>query len=114
MTDNVFAALKAKADAMRKADRVGNASNYELAAKSLGRYVESMDNSTRKELGLPLRPKATKKNEEVKPTVLQFRHITTAFLTDYENWMLHYGKTPKKPATPKKETTKPPPQVLRP
>jgi hypothetical protein len=74
-TNNVFAALKAKADTMRKVDRVGNASNYELAAKSLGRYVESMDNPTRKDLGLPLRPrgvpsKATKRNEEVKPAVL--------------------------------------------
>ncbi len=104
-TDNVFAALKAKADAMRKADRVGNASNYELAAKSLGRYVESMDNPTRKELGLPLRPKATKRNEEAKPTVLQFCHLTPDFLTDYEKWMLHYGKTPQT-TNPKKGNTK--------
>ena len=104
-TDSVFAALKAKADAMRKADRVGNASNYELAAKSLGRYVESMDNPTRKELGLPLRPKATKRNEEAKPTVLQFCHLTPDFLTDYEKWMLHYGKTPQT-TNPKKGNTK--------
>lgn len=94
-TDNVFAALKAKAEAMRKADRIGNASNYELAAKSLKRYVESMDNETRKELGLPPRPKAIKKNEEQPPTILRFRHITPNFLTDYEHWMLHYGKTPQ-------------------
>ena len=109
-TNNVFAALKAKADTMRKADRVGNASNYELAAKSLGRYVESMDNPTRKDLGLPLRPrgvpsKATKRNEEVKPTVLQFRHLTPEFLTDYEKWMQHYGKTPQT-TNPKKGNTK--------
>jgi integrase len=104
-TDNVFAALKAKADAMRKADRIGNASNYELAAKSLGRYVESMDNPTRKDLGLPLRPKATKKNEEVKPRVLQFRHLTPEFLADYEKWMQHYGKTPQA-TNPKKGNTK--------
>lgn len=110
-TDNVFAALKAKADAMRKADRVGNASTYELTAKSLGRYVESMDNATRKDLGLPLRPKATKKNDEVMPTVLQFRHLTPAFLTDYEHWMLHYGKTPQT-SNPKKGNTKATPASL--
>jgi integrase len=104
-TDDVFAALKVKADAMRKADRIGNASNYDLAAKSLGRYVESMDNPTRKDLGLPLRPKAKKKNEEVKPTVLQFCHITPEFLTDYENWMQQYGKTPQT-TNPKKGNTK--------
>lgn len=109
--DNVFEALKAKADAMRKADRVGNASNYALTAKSLGRYVEGMDNETRKELGLPQRPKTTKKNEEPKATVLQFRHITPDFLADYEKWMLHYGKTPQT-SNPKKGSAKAAPASL--
>ncbi|AYQ35804.1 site-specific integrase [Runella sp. SP2] len=104
-TDDVFAALKAKAEAMRKADRIGNASNYELAAKSLRRYVESMGNETRKEFGLPPRHKATKKNEEQPPTVLRFRHITPNLLTDYEHWMLHYGKTPQT-SNPKKGNVK--------
>lgn len=90
---------------MRKADCVGNASSYELTAKSLGRYVENIDNQTRKDLGLPLRPKATKKNQEVTPMVLQFYHITPAFLTDYGNWMLHYGKT-LQTSNPKKGNAK--------
>ena len=100
-TDNVLAAINAKADAMRKADRVSNAVAYELAAKSLSRYVEGMDTDTRKEFGLPPRPRQTAratphpKNQVPTSTVLRFAHLTPDFLTDYENWMLNHGKSPQ-------------------
>ncbi|TAH14490.1 MAG: hypothetical protein EAZ14_03885 [Runella slithyformis] len=104
-TNSVFAAMVTKAATMRKADRIGNALNYEQAAKSLSRYVASLDNATRKDLGLPPLPKITKRNEDLAVPVLQFEHLTSELLTDYENWATKYGKSPQT-SNPKKGNAK--------
>ncbi len=91
---DLLAALLAKALSMNNAGRIGNALNYELAAKSLRRFVESFTDADRKEfLHIPI-PRSSK---QVRPVaVLRFDHLTADFLTTYEQWMQHYGKSAKK------------------
>ncbi|WP_020597123.1 site-specific integrase [Spirosoma panaciterrae] len=90
---DLIAALLAKADSMSSAGRIGNAINYELAAKSLRRFVDSFTDEERKEfLNLPL-PRRFSQPRPV--AVLYFEHLTSNFLTTYEHWMQHYGKAPQ-------------------
>lgn len=103
---DVLAALFAKADSMNKANRIGNALNYEVAAKSIRRFVDSFNDDERKEfLGIPV----PRRVQPIRPTVtLQFKHLTPHFLTTYEQWMLQYGKvslSPVKPPRPASLTT---------
>ena len=81
---DVVLALNKKAATMRKQDRVGHAELFELAAKSLLRFVGSFDNSEKKEFGF-----STLKNVAL---VIRFENVTTEFLNTYETWALHYGK----------------------
>ena len=84
--------------AMRKQNRIGNAQNFEFAAKSLRRFVDSFTDEERKEfLNIPL-PRKSNKPRPV--ATLQFAHLTPDFLTTYEHWMLHYGKSSKSPNNP--------------
>jgi anaerobic selenocysteine-containing dehydrogenase len=46
---DIIEALKRKAEAMRATGRIGNALNFELAAKSLRRFVDPFNNEERKE-----------------------------------------------------------------
>lgn len=89
---DVIAALETKAASMKKADRVGNAELFGLSAKSLRRFVNSFSDRERNEfLNIPL---IRRKVVEPKlPDTLRFEHLTPDFLTTYEQWMLHYGKT---------------------
>jgi integrase len=92
--NNVLAALNNKGAAMRKDDRLGNAVNYELTAKSLQRFVNSFSDEERKEfLSIPISGKSTAPRAEV---ILRFDHITKDFLKTYEQWMLSFGKTIQK------------------
>jgi integrase len=96
---DLLAALLAKALSMNNAGRIGNALNYELAAKSLRRFVESFTDAERKEflnIPLPGRGTARKANQTRPVVVLRFDHLTPDFLTTYEQWMQHYGKSAKK------------------
>jgi integrase len=103
---DLLAALLTKAIGMTNAGRIGNAVNYELAAKSLRRFVDSFTDEERKEfLSIPIPRKATAPRPVA---VLRFDQLTPDFLTTYEQWMLHCGKSshgPQKPATGASLTT---------
>jgi integrase len=90
---DLIAALLAKALGMSNAGRIGNAINYELAAKSLRRFVDSFTDEERKEfLNIPL----PRKPNQTRPSViLKFDHLTPHFLTTYEQWMQQHGKAPQ-------------------
>jgi len=86
---DLIAALYKKAETMRKADRLGNAVNYELAGKSLQRFIDSFNREELSEfLGIRLRGKT----EMTQPRVLRFEQLTEDFLNLYEQWMLSEGK----------------------
>ncbi|WP_128548071.1 site-specific integrase [Larkinella soli] len=96
---DVLAALWAKSASMSKEGRIGNAVNYELAAKSLRRFVDSFSDQQRwdfLQIPVPRRKTATASA----PATLQFAHLTPEFLTAYEQWMLVKGKTPQSPGKP--------------
>ena len=96
---DVLTALQRKAASMSGAGRVGNAELFGLAAKSLRRFVDSFTDAERKEflnVALPRRKAA----EPRQPDTLRFEHLTPDFLTTYEQWMLHYGKTSRNKLTP--------------
>jgi integrase len=96
---DVIAALENKAAIMKKADRIGNADLFGLAAKSLKRFVSSFGDGERKEfLNIPI-PRRKANEQHLVPT-LRFEHITPNFLTTYEHWMLHYGKTSRNKDNP--------------
>lgn len=89
--NDLIAALLTKASGMSNAGRIGNAINYELAAKSLRRFVDSFTDEERKEfLNIPI--PARRSNQTRPVATLQFNHLTPDFLTTYEQWMQHYGK----------------------
>ncbi len=103
---DLIAALLAKAAALNTANRIGHADQFEYAAKSLRRFVDSFTDAERKEfLHIPI-PRSSK---QVRPVaVLRFDHLTADFLTTYEQWMQHYGKTSQtklKPSTGASLTT---------
>ena len=92
--------------AMLKANRIGHAEQFEYAAKSLRRYVDSFSDAERKEfLNIPI----PRKTSQPRPAAtLEFKHLTPDFLTTYEQWMQHYGKAPQsklKPSTGASLTT---------
>ncbi|GAB2524813.1 hypothetical protein GCM10027085_13970 [Spirosoma aerophilum] len=90
---DLIAALLAKSESMTKADRIGHADQFEYAAKSLQRFVDSFTDAKRKEfLNIPV-PRNSKQTRPV--AVLRFEHLTPNFLTTYEHWMQHYGKAPQ-------------------
>ena len=88
---------------MKGKGRIGNAVNYELTAKSLCRFVNSLSHDKRKELFNISKPrKSANPKGEVK---LLFEHVTPTFLKTYEQWMLRFGKTPQ--VRKEKTTSKP-------
>ncbi|RIV19419.1 hypothetical protein DYU11_25290 [Fibrisoma montanum] len=90
---DLIAALLNKANSMSSAGRIGNAINYELAAKSLRRFVNSFTDEERKEfLSIPI---PRKSNQPRQVAILQFDHLTADFLTTYEQWMQYHGKAPQ-------------------
>ncbi|GAA4461235.1 site-specific integrase [Nibrella saemangeumensis] len=90
---DLIAALLTKAANMDSAGRIGNATNYGLAAKSLRRFVNSFTDDDRKKfLNIPV-PRRI--NQPRPAATLRFEHLTPEFLTSYEQWMLHYGKAPQ-------------------
>ena len=92
---DLIAATNRKAQTMNAAGRVGNGSNYELAAKSLSRFVKSFNDEERKEfLSTPI----PRKTSVPRPgSILQYKHLTSHCLTVYEQWMLTHGKASKSP-----------------
>lgn len=92
--DNVLSALEAKAEDMKAQGRISNGINYGLVAKSLRRFIASLTPEDRRELKIPPLPKRSRNSEN--PDLL-FQHVTTEFLTMYEEWMVHYGKAPQDP-----------------
>lgn len=95
---NLIKALQAKAAEMKRQNRVGNESMYDLAAKSLIRYLISMtDNQARMGLGLPLVPRGKRPEDVPELLRLTFQQLTASLLADYERWMLVHGKAPRKP-----------------
>jgi integrase len=95
-TDLIQAILD-KGAVMRKADRIGNAMNYESAAKSLRRFVDSFSDEERKEfLGMAI-PNRKKIGQLNTVETLRFKHLTPDFLAAYEQWMQHYGKSAQSP-----------------
>lgn len=106
--DNVIHALVNKAATMRSQGRIGNGLNYELAAKSIQRFVASMTDEMRKEFDLPIRPKRSRLADPIQEITLRFAQITAGFLSAYEQWMQHFGKaaqSPTKVPTPASLTT---------
>ncbi|HEV7348206.1 tyrosine-type recombinase/integrase [Telluribacter sp.] len=105
---DLIAALNFKAEDMKRQGRVSNGINYGLVAKSLNRFIESLTNEDRKELGLPVIPLRSRRAEPAPTPPLQFKHVTNEFLTLYEQWMLSHGKSaqdPKKASTGTTPTT---------
>jgi len=103
---DVIQALNDMATTMRKADRIGHADQFEYAAKSLQRFVDSLSDKKRKEflnIPLPLRL------NQLRPiATLKFEHLTPDFLTTYEQWMLQCGRISQisdQPSTPASLTT---------
>lgn len=96
---NVLTALQRKAASMNGAGRVGNAELFDLAAKSLRRFVDSFTDAERKEF-LNVATTRRKPIEPHQPDTLRFEHLTPAFLSTYEQWMLHYGKTSRNKVKP--------------
>lgn len=96
---DVIAALLNKAASMSNAGRVGNAELFDLAAKSLRRFVNSFTDAERKEFLNVTVPR--RKTTGPRPAAtLRFEHLTPDFLTTYEQWMLHYGKTSRNKLKP--------------
>ena len=90
---DLIAALQIKAVSMSNANRIGHADQFEYAAKSLRRFVNSFTDAERKEfLNIPV-PRRPSQPRPV--ATLQFAHLTPDFLTTYEQWMQHYGKAPQ-------------------
>jgi integrase len=105
-TANAIKALMDKGFVMKEQDRVGNALNYELSAKSLARFVNSLTNDERYKLGLNIIKRQAVPH--VSNTVLLFNQITVQFLEKYEQWMLRCGKISQKKdgiPTPASSTT---------
>jgi integrase len=95
---DLIAALHRKAETMNTAGRVGNGLSYEHAAKSLRRFVDSFDDAERKEfLNIPVPRRVGQQRPAV---TLHYKHLTSHFLTVYEQWMLSHGKAPKSPGKP--------------
>lgn len=92
-SSDLIQALQDMSKAMRKAERLGHAEQFEYAAKSLRRFVDSFTDAERREfLGIPVPRKAS----QPRPVAtLQYYHLTPDFLTTYEQWMQHYGKAPQ-------------------
>ncbi|MDQ1087172.1 site-specific integrase [Siphonobacter sp. SORGH_AS_1065] len=88
---DLLQAISKKAQLMKKQGRIGNASNYELAGKSLARYVNSLSKEERKDIGLPPLPRTPSP-----VIILLFTQVNAALLADYEAWMRKYGKSPQK------------------
>jgi integrase len=95
---DLLQALLDMSKTMHKAERLGHAEQFEYAAKSLRRFVDSFSDEERKEfLKIPIPRKAS----QPRPVAtLQYRHLTPDFLTTYEQWMLHYGKAPQSKLKP--------------
>lgn len=92
--NNVIKRLFQKAEVMRQEKRLGSAGCYEVTALSIRRFIESFDNEERKELmNIPI---PAKRNQIKSEVILRFEHITPHFLKVYEQWMLNFGKSPKK------------------
>ncbi|GAB3702343.1 hypothetical protein GCM10027592_31650 [Spirosoma flavus] len=95
---DLIAALLAKAAVMSSVSRIGNALNYELAGKSLRRFIDSFTDEERKEfLNIPI-PRRI--NQPRPAVILTFDHLTPNFLAAYEQWMQHHGKLAKKEGKP--------------
>lgn len=91
---DLLLAISRKAEAMRKQGRVGNASAYEAAGKSLARYISSLSKDDRQDLGLAPLPK-----KAASPVItLTYKEVTPELLADYEGWMKRYGKSPQSPS----------------
>lgn len=103
---DLIQALNDMATVMRKADRIGHSEQFEYAAKSLRRFVNSFTDEERKEfLNIPV-PRSGKQPRPV--ATLEFEHLTPDFLSTYEQWMLHCGRVSQianQPATPASLTT---------
>ncbi|WP_025764997.1 site-specific integrase [Dyadobacter tibetensis] len=92
--NNVLHKLYEKSEAMKASNRLGSASSYKDTAVSIARFVDSFDDLDRKEfLNIPI---PTKRNKTKPNVVLRFENITPKFLEVYQQWMLNFGKSPKK------------------
>lgn len=83
--NNVILALQEESQYKESKAGISTALNYDLAAKSLQRFINSLDSNERKELDLP----PVRRGKEF---VLRFEMVTVNFLEHYENWMKHYGR----------------------
>ncbi|MCE6988156.1 site-specific integrase [Dyadobacter sp. CY323] len=92
--NNVMKKLQEKAAILTSDKRLGSAASYKDAGISLARFIDSFDDDQRKEF-LDI-PKPSRRNAVKSDVVLRFEHITPQFLKVYEQWMLNYGRAPKK------------------
>ncbi|PKK36523.1 hypothetical protein BWI96_11755 [Siphonobacter sp. SORGH_AS_0500] len=91
---DLLLAISRKADSMRKQGRVGNATAYDAAGRSLARYVSSLSKADRQDLGLAALPK-----KAASPVItLTYKEVTPELLADYEGWMKRYGKSSQSPS----------------
>lgn len=91
--NNVIQALERKAELMRNESRLGNAVNYELAGKSLQRFINSFGKEELSEfLGIHRVPG---KIQDDTNRILRFEQATPDFIKLYEHWMLSEGKKPQ-------------------
>ncbi len=93
-TNDAIKALISKSATMTEKDRIGNALNYKLAAKSITRFVNSLSDDERYKLNLKIIKR--KDNSDVTNTCVTFDQITVDFLDKYEKWMLLCGKSSQK------------------
>ncbi len=102
--NNVLEALLEKEKAMFAEGRVGSGLSYGNAARSLTRFISSIDDIERTRLGLPVQGR---KKQPLQIELL-FELVTSNFLHCYEVWMLKCGRAPHGPqssASPASLTT---------
>jgi integrase len=87
---DVLKSLEKKSQKMYEDGRIGSGDNFRSAGRSMMRFLMSLSQKGRMDIGLEL---LSKKDPNIR---LRFDQITPDFLEAYELWMLKFGKSSKK------------------
>ena len=84
---DVISFLNKKCEMLRAKGQISHGNNFGLVAKSLTRFVDYLKQE------YPEKLTGYRRNKEF---TLEFKHVTSTFLQDWQDWLLVEGKTPKK------------------
>ncbi|MES2521008.1 MAG: tyrosine-type recombinase/integrase [Bacteroidota bacterium] len=84
---DVISFLDNKRNTLKAKGQISHGVVFGLVGKSLGRFVQYLKEE------YPNKLTGYKKN---KPYILEFHHLTSDFLSDWQDWLLVEGKAPKK------------------